>query len=97
MSEESEYLKVTEVAELLRVRPDTVRGWIARGQLPALRVGPGRQYRVRRADALRALEVVGTCRERERRVRLPTVAGGLDPATERTLERNGLLRYARRP
>jgi len=32
-------LRVAEVAEVLGVRPSTVRDWIARGELPAARLG----------------------------------------------------------
>ena len=40
-------LTVEEVAELLRVNPQTVRNWIDSGQLPSLRVG-ARRVRVQR-------------------------------------------------
>jgi excisionase family DNA binding protein len=43
-----EALTTKQVAERLRVKPDTVRRWIAAGKLPALRVG-GR-LRVRAED-----------------------------------------------
>jgi len=33
----SYYLKICEVADLLRVSPASVRRWISRGQLPAVR------------------------------------------------------------
>lgn len=42
------FLTVAEVAERLRVNPQTVRNWIDRGRLPATRVG--RRVRVRQAD-----------------------------------------------
>jgi excisionase family DNA binding protein len=49
-----ELLTVEQVAHLLKVIPDTVRGWIQSGTLRASRPGngtrPGRTYRVRRAD-----------------------------------------------
>lgn len=43
-------LTVAEVADRLRLDPYTIRRWIGRGQLPAVRVG--QQLRVR-ADELR--------------------------------------------
>ena len=50
----NELLTVDQVAEVLKVIPDTVRTWIHSGSLKASRPGngtqPGRKYRVRRAD-----------------------------------------------
>jgi excisionase family DNA binding protein len=43
-----EFLTVGNVAEPLRVHPQTVRAWIARGDLRAIRIG--RTVRVRRTD-----------------------------------------------
>jgi excisionase family DNA binding protein len=43
MSEE--FLTVAEIAELLKVNQQTVRNWIDRGSLPAVRVG--RRVRVK--------------------------------------------------
>jgi excisionase family DNA binding protein len=40
------YLTVGEVAELLRLNQQTVRNWIDRGELPAVRVGE-RRVRIR--------------------------------------------------
>ena len=51
MAESDEYLTVNEVAERLKVNPQTVRDWIDRGELEAVRVG-SRRIRAR----LRALE-----------------------------------------
>ena len=49
-----ELLTVDQVAQALKVIPDTVRAWIQSGALRASRPGngtrPGRKYRVRRAD-----------------------------------------------
>ena len=49
-----ELLTVEQVAQLLKVIPDTVRTWIQSGALTASRPGngtrPGRKYRVRRGD-----------------------------------------------
>jgi excisionase family DNA binding protein len=43
------FLTVAEIAELLKVNPQTVRNWIDRGELPGVRVGR-RRVRVRRSD-----------------------------------------------
>ena len=43
-----EYLTVAEIAATLKLNQQTVRNWIDRGELPALRVG--RRVRVRRSD-----------------------------------------------
>ena len=49
-----ELLTAEQVAQILKVKPDTVRSWIQAGSLRASRPGngarPGRKYRVRRAD-----------------------------------------------
>jgi excisionase family DNA binding protein len=45
---DSEFLTVGDVADSLRVHPQTVRAWIARGDLRAIRIG--RTVRVRQAD-----------------------------------------------
>ena len=45
---DGQFLTVSDVAERLRVHPQTVRGWIARGDLRAIRIG--RTVRVRRTD-----------------------------------------------
>jgi excisionase family DNA binding protein len=44
-----EFLTVMEIAEILKVNPMTVRNWISREQLPALRVG-SRRVRIRQTD-----------------------------------------------
>jgi excisionase family DNA binding protein len=50
----NELLTVEQVAQLLKVIPDTVRTWIQSGALTASRPGngtrPGRKYRIRRSD-----------------------------------------------
>ena len=48
------FLTVSEVAEALRLNPQTVRNWIDQGSLPALRVG--RRVRIRRSDFERLLQ-----------------------------------------
>jgi excisionase family DNA binding protein len=53
-SKPDELLTAEQVADFLKVTPDTVRGWIRSGALRASRPGngkqPGRKYRIRRAD-----------------------------------------------
>ena len=44
----NDLLTVSEIATTLKVNPQTVRNWIDRGELPALRVG-GRRVRVHRS------------------------------------------------
>lgn len=48
-----EYLTVSEIAEHLKLNPQTIRNWIDQGQLPAVRIG--RRVRVRRVDLDRLL------------------------------------------
>ena len=55
------FLTVAEIATRLQVNPQTVRNWIARGQLPAVRVG--RRVRVRQIDLDRFI-AAGTTRRR---------------------------------
>jgi excisionase family DNA binding protein len=43
------FLTVAEIADLLKLNEQTVRNWIDRGELPAIRVG-ARRVRVRQAD-----------------------------------------------
>jgi len=52
----AKFLKPKDVAALLEVDGSTVRGWIAKGLLPAL-LTPGGQYRIdpRDVDALMTL------------------------------------------
>jgi excisionase family DNA binding protein len=49
-----EFLTVAEVAELLRLNQQTIRNWIDRGSLPAVRIG--RRVRVRGTDLRELLE-----------------------------------------
>ncbi len=43
------FMTVGEVAQLLKLNPQTVRNWIDRGELPAVRVG-ARRVRIRQSD-----------------------------------------------
>jgi excisionase family DNA binding protein len=47
--QENDYLTVAEIAARLKVNPQTVRNWITRGELRAVRVG-ARRVRILRAD-----------------------------------------------
>ena len=51
---DEEFLTVGDVADRLRVHPQTVRAWIARGDLRAIRIG--RTVRVRQTDFQEMLE-----------------------------------------
>ena len=48
------FLTIAEVANLLRLNQQTVRNWIDRGDLPAVRIGP-RRVRVRESDLERLI------------------------------------------
>jgi excisionase family DNA binding protein len=50
---DDEYLTVQEVADHLKLNQQTLRNWIDRGELPAVRVG--RRVRIRRTDLERIL------------------------------------------
>ena len=56
------YLTVGEVAELLRLNQQTVRNWIDRGELPAVRVGE-RRVRIRQSDLDEFLAAGATARD----------------------------------
>ena len=58
-----EFLTVAEVAEMLKLNQQTVRNWIDRGELPAVRLG-ARRVRVRQTD-LEALIDSGSSRPAE--------------------------------
>jgi excisionase family DNA binding protein len=57
-----EFLTARQIAELLQVNQQTVRNWIDRRELPAVRVGP-RRVRVRRGDLDRFVEAGATMPE----------------------------------
>ena len=68
---ELEFLKVEEVAALLKVKEKTVRDWIGRGELDAYKIG--KEWRIRRDHLDQAIEA--------RRVGTRRSSGGLwDPA-----------------
>jgi excisionase family DNA binding protein len=48
------FLTVVEVAETLKLNPQTVRNWIDAGQLPAVHIG--RRVRIKREDFDRLIE-----------------------------------------
>jgi excisionase family DNA binding protein len=69
--QEPEYLKVEEVATLLRVHVRTVRDWIQRGEIQAYKIG--NHWRIRRDDLERAMQARSVAPE-------PVRSGGLwDP------------------
>ena len=49
MQEGTAFLTVSEVAELLKVRPETVRIWLQDGKLTGFKL-PGGDWRTTRAD-----------------------------------------------
>jgi excisionase family DNA binding protein len=51
---DEEYLTVAEIAERLKLNPQTLRNWIDQGQLPAVRIG--RRVRIRRSDFERLVQ-----------------------------------------
>ncbi len=51
---EESFLTVAEVADLLRLNPQTVRNWIDAGSLPAVRIG--RRVRIKKSDLDRVVE-----------------------------------------
>jgi excisionase family DNA binding protein len=51
---EREFLKVEEVAALLKIKEKTVREWIGRGELEAYKIG--KEWRVRRDHLDEAIE-----------------------------------------
>jgi excisionase family DNA binding protein len=51
---ELEFLKVEEVASLLKVKEKTVREWIGRGELEAYKIG--KEWRIRRDHLDEAIE-----------------------------------------
>lgn len=73
-----ELLTLAETAELLKIKPSTLRAWILRRKLPYCKVG--RLVRIRRADLDKVIEdsLVPARLENAGRVRQPK---GLDTAS----------------
>jgi excisionase family DNA binding protein len=57
VSEENPLLNVDEVAQILRVAPETVRNEIKAGKIPSSKVGPRHQERVLKSDLAKYLGV----------------------------------------
>jgi excisionase family DNA binding protein len=73
LSSPLEFLKVEEVAALLKIKEKTVREWIGRGELEAYKIG--KEWRVRRDHLDEAIEA-------RRMGAQPAPPGGLwDPAS----------------
>ena len=49
-TEDEEYLTLTEVCDLLKVHPNTLRNWDKNGTLKAVRIGIKRIRRYRKTD-----------------------------------------------
>lgn len=47
---EEKYLTLTEVSELLKIHPNTLRNWGANGTLKAIRIGVKKVRRYRQSD-----------------------------------------------
>jgi excisionase family DNA binding protein len=52
---DSELLTVPEAAELLRLKPSTIRAWVSQRRIPYVKLG-GRLVRIRRSDAQAIIE-----------------------------------------
>jgi excisionase family DNA binding protein len=74
---EEAFLTVDEIAELLKVNPQTVRNWLDEGTLKMTRIGP-RRVRVRQSELDRFL-VAARASERERES--PSSSTGARPMT----------------
>lgn len=86
-AQEEDYLTVAEVAALLKLNPQTVRNWITREELRAVRVG-ARRVRVLRADLDRFLAATGA-------TALPDPSQDERAATHRNEELAAALQRAR--
>lgn len=51
-----EFLKISEVCEILSVSRRTVLRWIYGGKLPAIKLGGGRSWRIQERDLRRFLK-----------------------------------------
>jgi excisionase family DNA binding protein len=63
------WLTVAEIASELRVSPATVRLWVSKGKLPAMRAGQ-RKLLIRRSDLDRMLEAISSHRALVRQPRV---------------------------
>ena len=55
------YLTCREIAELLGVRPGTVRTWTSKGRIPFCRLAGGRAVRYRLSDIQQIAAPVNVC------------------------------------
>ena len=62
--QEDDFLTVAEVATRLKVNPQTIRNWITRGEIRAVRVG-ARRVRILRADLDSFLAATGATAPRD--------------------------------
>lgn len=56
MNELPEYLTLTQVSELLKVHPNTLRNWDKDSTLKAIRIGARKLYRYKKTDILKFLD-----------------------------------------
>lgn len=49
-NERDQYLTLSEVSELLKIHPNTLRNWDANGTLKAIRIGIKKVRRYRKSD-----------------------------------------------
>ena len=85
MDAEPFYLKISEVARLLRCSPESVRRWISRGQLAAVRDKHTGRYLVPRQAVLDRLQAVGQPAPPR-----PVALVPIDSRTRATLARFGI-------
>lgn len=92
-------LTPTEIAKLLKVSPETVIGWIRKGELLGVNVGSGTRrarFRVSREsldEFLRRREVQPPAPRQRRRRRTESTEGGpIDPVEGKKLAKQGLAR-----
>jgi excisionase family DNA binding protein len=78
-----EFLTVGEIADLLRLNQQTIRNYIDRGELPAVRLGT-RRVRVRRADLEAFIEASSTATVDAAATDDSAVRAELELALERT-------------
>lgn len=75
---DEEWLESGQVAQLLKLNPSTVRLWISRGRLRAVRPG-GRKWLVHRSEIDRILSTADVSRAyADKDLRTPPTGGGED-------------------